>query len=174
MLALAALSGAMLAGCTPEAPVETTPPPTPAEPTVSEEEALLEEAVAVAERVTAAADIGFATGSMPRDEMAEYASPDLIDELQAEAEVFFAQDVTLEGSSTLDSSELLPSDDPTIIYLLTCQDTSAVSVTDSQGEVISGGVERAERVFEFQRQGDQLIATRTSIPGDGSELEGCG
>lgn len=39
MLALAALSGAMLAGCTPEAPVETTPPPTSAAPTVSEEEA---------------------------------------------------------------------------------------------------------------------------------------
>ncbi len=39
MLAVAALSGAMLAGCTPEAPVETTPPATSAAPTVSEEEA---------------------------------------------------------------------------------------------------------------------------------------
>lgn len=36
-LALAAIAGALLAGCTPEPPAETTPPPT-AEPTVSDEE----------------------------------------------------------------------------------------------------------------------------------------
>ncbi|WAC66885.1 hypothetical protein OVA14_03690 [Agrococcus sp. SL85] len=37
-LALAAIAGALLAGCTPEPPAETTPPPT-AEPSVSEEDA---------------------------------------------------------------------------------------------------------------------------------------
>ena len=166
-LALAAVAALALVGCSPPEPVATTPAAEPTvEPSASStaEEQLLADATEVAEEFVTYVDEGFATGTLPAEQISDTATPELIEQLEAEIEAFASQGLRTTGASRIDTPSLVnaspPLNDGDTFLLLTCFDTSAVTTFDADDQPVSGGVERQPRMFEFEFAGGARHAQR--------------
>ena len=148
------------------------------EPSASAEQQLLEYATAVAEEFVASVDEGFGTGTLPAEQIAGIATPELIEQLESEIEAFASQGLRTTGASRIDTPSIvdvsLPLDDGDAFLLLTCFDTSAVTTLDADDQPVSGGVERQPRMFEFEFAGGALRVAHSAPPEDDTELAGCG
>lgn len=104
-LALAAIAGALLVGCTPEPPAETTPPPT-AEPTASEEEALASSAASTYERFLNEKVAMIASGSADAAALEGIATEGYAELVALEVQVTIDQGFVMEGAYAIDDFEV--------------------------------------------------------------------
>lgn len=165
MLALAALSGAMLAGCTPEAPVETTPPPTSAAPTVSEEEAR-----AAWEAYQAAlSDAGAEPESASLDQLEAVASSELARQQFESFEQAAALGARVEGERS--TQNFLFEAEP--LEAAVCVDISSERLINASGEDITPSDQAGQlsRVVSFASEDSRLLvsADRSHEASDGSD-----
>lgn len=176
-LALASVTTLMVVGCTPEEPVESTPPP-PSEGTPSAELTAREvevEAFALAQEFVALVDEGFATSALPIERLEQVATQTAIDKVQAELDQFEQLGWSIEGTSTVDSPTLNRWDEAEgSAQVLACLDTSGITTTLASGEPAPGTQSRQPRLFSFEYVGKELLVTDISVVPQSTRLPGCG
>lgn len=180
-LALASVATLMVVGCTPEEPVESTPPPSSVEPSPSAlltEQQVLGDAFAAVQQFYLLIDEGFAAGELANEELERVATADAIAKVQSELEQFRAMQWTIEGTSDLDTPTLVrwdhQSDASGSVELLACLDTSEVETMNADGEPVTGGTARQPRLFSLRYDASGMKVTDLAPVDPATELAGCG
>lgn len=184
--ALVATATMLLVGCTPpqagptastNAQPSTPPGPSSAAATARSDEQVAAEAYDLASAFNRLVDRGFRDGALPQTELRAVATPELIEMLQTDLDAFTSRGLRIEGDSALDTPTLVSHERRDArtgtVVLATCMDTSRTSTVDATGEVVSGGVERQPRLFEFEYGADSMVVVRTGPPEEEFDLEGC-